>query len=258
MIDVVVSPLLSKVPGLHHAFFTRNGGVSEAPYDSLNVGLGSRDHPERVRENRLRAAASLGLPADRLVTVYQVHSSRSVAVHAPWDGAPPEADAMVSAAPDLAIGVLTADCAPILLVDPEARVVGAAHAGWRGALGGVVEAVVGCMADCGAQRGRIIAAVGPCIAQASYEVGLEFEARFLSAAASHAAFFAPGPTMDKRCFDLPGFVLDRLALAGIENAESLGRDTCAESGVFFSHRRGTLFGEPDYGRLLSAIALGNG
>ncbi len=255
MAEALMSPLLARVAGVRHGFFTRRGGVSAAPYASLNVGLGSQDDPARVRENRGLAAATLGVDAVRLVTAYQVHSPRAVHADGPWPGPPPEADALASATPGLALGILTADCAPILLADPEAGVVGAAHAGWRGALDGVVEAVVAAMEAKGARRSRVTAAVGPCIAQGSYEVGLEFEARFLSAAPEHGAFFGPGSERDKRQFDLPGFVLHRLAQAGVAEAEWVGHDTCAQEALFFSHRRGVRRGEPDYGRLLSAIVL---
>ncbi len=251
---VLQSPLLSQVAGVRHAFFTRQGGVSHGVYDSLNVGIGSKDRPGHVQENRARAAAAMGVDLPSLLTLYQIHSNIAVTATAPWLQRP-EADAVVTQAPDLACCALSADCAPILLADGEAGVVGAAHAGWKGALGGVIAAVVEAMTARGAQRERIVAAVGPCIAQASYEVGAEFQDRFADEAPGSDIFFATGRTPGKRQFDLPGFVLWRLNQAGVERAEWIGHDTCAEESLFFSNRRGFLRGEPDYGRLLSAIRL---
>lgn len=248
---VLTSPLLDQ-PGIRHAFFTRKGGVSEGIYAGLNVGVGSRDDPVAVQENRNRAAQHLG---GTLLTAYQVHSARAVFADGPWPATPPQADAVVTAAPGIICGALAADCAPILLADPKARVVAAAHAGWQGALTGVAAAVVAEMEARGADRRRIIAVVGPCIGRASYEVGLEFEARFVGVHPSYGRFFSPGMSADKRQFDLPAFVLDRLKTAGVGAAEALGRDTCAEAELFFSNRRAFKLGEPDYGRLLSAIIL---
>jgi YfiH family protein len=227
--------------------------VSQGVYDSLNVGVGSRDDPQAVQENRTRAAAALAVDPDRLLTCYQIHSTIAVTADAPWPTRP-EADAVITTASNLACGALSADCAPILLADAEARVVGAAHAGWKGALGGVIESTVRAMEAKGARRERIVAAVGPCIAQASYEVGSEFRDRFLSNAPASDRFFAPGRP-DKHQFDLPGFVLSRVAEAGVGQAEWIGHDTCAEEALFFSNRRVVLRGEADYGRLLSAIVL---
>jgi YfiH family protein len=248
------SPLLSALPGVRHAFFTRRGGVSTGVYDSLNVGVGSNDAPEAVQENRARVAASLGVPLDHMLTCYQVHSALPVVANAPWL-ARPEADAVVTRASGLACTALSADCAPILLADASAGVVAAAHAGWKGALGGVIAATVAAMETQGARRGHIVAVVGPCIAQASYEVGADFEDRFRAETPGSERFFARGLATDKRQFDLPGFVLRRLAEAGIEQAEWIGHDTCAEADLFFSNRRGFLLGEPDYGRLISGIVL---
>jgi len=250
----LTSKLLDQVPGVRHAFFTRQGGVSTGVYDSLNVGVGSRDDPGAVQENRARAAAALGVELSHLLTCYQIHSDIAVTADAPF-AQRPEADAVVATTRGLACGALAADCAPILLADGEARVVAAAHAGWKGALGGIVSATVEAMAAKGARRERIVAVVGPCIGQASYEVGEDFMDRFSLEAPGSERFFAPGRTPDKRQFDLPGFVLSRLAEAGIEHAEWIGRDTCAEESLFFSNRRGFLSGESDYGRLLSAIVL---
>jgi YfiH family protein len=247
------SPMLSRVAGVRHTFFTRQGGVSKGVYDSLNVGVGSKDDPAAVQENRARAAASLGVAPDHLLTCYQIHSSLAVAADAPW-AERPEADAVVTGTAGIACGALSADCAPILLADGEARVVGAAHAGWKGALGGVVEAAVQAMVDKGARRERIVAAVGPCIAQASYEVGADFRDRFAAEAEGSERFFKPGRA-GRLQFDLPGFVLGRLAQAGVGRCEWICRDTCAEEDMFFSNRRGFLRGDPDYGRLLSAILI---
>jgi YfiH family protein len=249
------SSLLGSLPGVEHGFFTRRGGVSRGVYDSLNVGLGSRDDPDHVRENRRRVAAAFEVEPSSLITAYQIHSATAVAVDAPWVGAPPEADALVTETPGLVLGALSADCAPVLIVDPGARIIAAAHAGWRGALGGVIEAAVATMVARGAARERLLAAVGPCIAKASYEVGLEFEARFTEVSPRFADFFAPGPGPQKRLFDLPGFVLARLSEAGVSKSEWVGADTCAEAADFFSNRRAVKSSEIDYGRLISAIMI---
>jgi YfiH family protein len=251
-LPALTSPLLD-LAGVRHAFFTRQGGVSTGIYESLNAGVGSRDDPEAVRENRRRAAAHFG--ADGVITAYQVHSPDAVAVAGPWADVPPQADAVVTATPGVVCGALSADCAPVLIVDAQARVVAAAHAGWKGALGGVVASAVARMEALGADRLRLRAAVGPCIGPASYEVGLEFLERFLAEDPDHGRFFSAGRSAGKRLFDLPAFVLDRLRLAGVETCEWIGRDTAAEPGLFFSNRRAFQRGEPDYGRLLSAIML---
>ena len=251
-LPVITSPLLDVV-GVRHAFFTRQGGVSQGIYESLNVGIGSKDAPDAVRENRRRAAAHFG--ADEIVTAYQVHSATALVADGPWPAGPPQADAVVSAAPGVVCGALAADCAPVLICDPQARVVAAAHAGWKGALTGVVEAAVARRVSLGADRNRLRAAVGPCIGPASYEVGVEFLERFTHVDAAYGRFFTPGVGPEKRMFDLPGFVLGRLKAAGVETCEWVGRDTCAEPDRFFSNRRAFMLGEPDYGRLLSAIML---
>jgi len=250
-LPVLTAPLLD-LPGVRHAFFTRQGGVSQGIYASLNVGVGSKDDPDAVAENRRRAAAYLG---GDLVTAYQVHSATAHVADRPWPGGPPEGDAVVTATPGIVCGALSADCAPILLADAEARVVAAAHAGWKGALTGVAEDAIARMEELGARRGRIVAAVGPCIGPASYEVGLEFMDRFTDADPAYGRFFGAGAGPDKRQFDLPAFVLHRLQAAGIAACGWIGRDTCAEPELFFSNRRAFKQGEPDYGRLLSAIAL---
>ena len=249
--SVLTSPLLD-LPGVRHAFFTRQGGVSQGIYAGLNVGAGSKDDPDAVHENRRLAAAHLG---GELVTAYQVHSATAFAVAGPWPEGPREGDGVVTATAGVVCGALAADCAPILFADAEARVVGAAHAGWKGALTGVAEDAIAKMEGLGARRERIVAAVGPCIGPASYEVGLEYLQRFTEVDPAYDAFFTPGATAEKRQFDLPGFVLMRLRAAGIAQCEWIGRDTCAEPDLFFSNRRAFKQGEPDYGRLLSAVVL---
>ena len=253
-LPVLTSPLLD-LAGVKHAFFTRQGGVSTGLYDSLNVGRGSADAPADVIENRRRAAAHFGLAEGALNTCYQIHSAVALIAEAPWNGERPHADGVVTNRSGLACGALAADCAPILFADPTAAVVGAAHAGWKGALGGIAEATVAKMQELGARPSDIIAVVGPCIAQPSYEVGSEFRDRFLADDAANHIFFAAGDTADKAMFDLPAYVLHRLRRAGVEQCEWVGRDTCAEEEFFFSNRRAFKRGEPDFGRLLSAIAL---
>lgn len=249
----VITSALLDVRGVRHAFFTRQGGVSEGVYASLNVGAGSKDDPAAVTENRRRCAAHFGQEA--IVTAYQVHSATALVADGPWPAGPPHADAVVSATPEVVCGALAADCAPVLIADPEARVVAAAHAGWKGALGGVVEATVRRMEGLGASRKWMVAAVGPCIGPASYEVGLEFRAAFVKADPAFGRFFGTGAADDKRMFDLPAFVLDRLRAAGVARCEWTGHDTCADAERFFSNRRAFKLDEPDYGRLLSAIML---
>jgi hypothetical protein len=242
--------------GIRHGFFTRAGGVSDGLYASLNCGFGSDDDPAKVAENRRRAAAALGVDADRLLTCYQIHSATVVTVERPWQRAEnPRADAMVTRLPGIALGILTSDCAPVLFADPEARIIGAAHAGWRGALGGVLEATVAAMRALGAQPARIRAAIGPCIAQASYEVGPEFPAPFLAEEAPTAAFFREAERSGFFHFDLGGYVARRLGRLGLARIEATGGDTAAEPARFFSYRRSCLLKEPDFGRELSAICL---
>ena len=246
---------LAREPGVVHAFFTRQGGVSEGLYAALNCGFGSKDKAEAVAENRARAAAALGGTADALLTAYQVHGVAVAEVTRPWaHEARPKADGLVTRTPGIVLGVLTADCAPVLFVDAQAGVVGAAHAGWKGALAGILEATLTVMERMGASRERIAAAIGPCIAQASYDVGPEFPRPFLDAEPEDDRFFASAKG-DKFRFDLEGYAAARLARAGLAAVECLGRDTCAEDGAFFSYRRSCLRGENDFGRGLSAIAL---
>ena len=251
---VLQSALLTKAAGVRHAFFTRQGGVSTGVYESLNLGVGSDDHPEAVFENRRRAAAVFDVGTKALLTCYQIHSATVIVADAPWS-VRPQADGVATKTPGLICGALAADCAPVLLADAEAGVVAAAHAGWRGALEGVVGAAVTAMAGLGARPEHIVAAVGPCIGPKSYEVGLEFLAAFQAHDADHTRFFSPGIHADKLMFDLPGFVLGRLAAAGVERLEWIGADTFADPAAFFSNRRAFRRGEADYGRLLSAIML---
>lgn len=254
-LQILTSPLLGALPGVRHGFFTRRGGVSGGVYAGLNVGRGSKDDPAAVEENRRLAAAAFGLPPEALLTAYQVHSADAVDACAFADGGHPQADAVVWREPGVMCGALAADCAPVLLADPQARVVAAAHAGWRGALGGIVASTIAAMIRGGASRGGIVAAVGPCIGPASYEVGEDFRAAFDRDAPWAGAHFSPAATPGKLMFDLPAFVLAQLARAGVERAEWIGRDTYAEPDLFFSNRRAVHRGEGDYGRLLSAIAL---
>jgi YfiH family protein len=247
---------LSTLPRIRHAFFTRSGGVSQGVYDSLNGGVGSNDAPAKVTENRARMAAALGVLPDYLITAYQIHSPDVVVADQPWTiESRPRADAIVTRAPRLAIGVSTADCGPLLLADAEAGVIGAAHAGWRGALTGVIEAAIAAMEKLGAERSRIVAALGPIIRQPNYEVGPEFVARFLAADADNTRFFAASERAGHAMFDLAGYIADRVQRAGIVNFEDLGLCTYAEPERFFSYRRTTKQGEPDYGRHINAIAL---
>jgi len=239
-----------------HAFFTREGGVSGGIFASLNCGFGSRDDPDNVMRNRALATAQFGLAPDRLVTCHQIHSADIVTVERPWPaGEAPRADGMVTRTPGIAIGVLAADCAPVLLADPEAGVIGAAHGGWRGALSGVAEATVAGMVALGARRDRVRAGIGPCIAQQSYEVGPEFPGVFAAVDSGSGAFFVAAPRAGHFLFDLSGYLAHRLARLGIAAVERADCDTVADHERFFSYRRACLRGEGDYGRGLAAISL---
>jgi polyphenol oxidase len=252
---MLTAALLDDIAGIRHGFFTRAGGVSEGVYTSLNCGLGSGDRPDHVLTNRARAMQRFDAEGSALATLYQVHSPTVVEVERPWaPGTAPKADGMVTARPGVALGILTADCAPVLLADRTAAVIGAAHAGWRGALGGVVEATVAAMARLGASPERIAAAVGPCIAQRSYEVGPEFPAPFIADDAANERFFVPAQRAGHFLFDLRGYVGERLHRAGVAQSTALDNDTLSEP-AFFSYRRACLNGETDYGRGLSAIML---
>src|ERR1700676_1075439 len=242
--------------GLRHAFFTRAGGVSGGLYDSLNGGIGSRDTAENVAENRARMAAALGVEPHRFLTAYQAHSPNVVTAEAPWTiEARPHADAIVTRMHALAIGVTTADCGPVLLADPQAGVIGAAHAGWRGALTGVIEATADAMERLGARRGQIRAVIGPMIRQANYEVGPDLIARFAAEDLASNRFFAPAARAGHALFDLGGYIAARLARAGVGRVEDLGLCTYADPDRFFSYRRTTHRAEADYGRHVNAIAL---
>jgi YfiH family protein len=246
---------LAALAGIRHAFFTRGGGVSGGLYVSLNGGQGSDDRPEHVEENRARMAAALGVQPDRFITAYQIHSPEVVVAEEPWTRTTrPKADAIVTRVPGLAVGVSTADCGPVLFADSQARVIGAAHAGWKGALTGVLDATITTMEQLGAVRTRITAALGPTIRQPSYEVGPEFVARFTAAEADNACYFVPASRPGHAMFDLPGYIAMRLARAGIARVEDVGHCTYADAR-FFSYRRATHRAEPDYGRHINAIAL---
>lgn len=248
--------LFNRLDGVNHGFFTRNGGVSRGIYASANCGFGSKDDPACVTENRARCARRLEVDPGDLVTAYQIHSAEVAVVETPWRREDsPRADAMVTRQDGIALGILTADCVPVLFADGTARVIGAAHAGWRGALAGVVEATIDRMCALGATRARIVAAVGPAIGRNSYEVGPEFPAPFLAADAGNAAFFFPAAAPGKHLFDIKGYVAARLAASGIGEVAVLPNDTCAEDRRFFSYRRACRRGEDDYGRQISAIAL---
>jgi polyphenol oxidase len=250
-VDLLTSSALGDIP---HGFLGRSGGVSAGIYAGLNVGLGSDDDRDALNENRRRAVQAV-LPGAALVTVHQVHSSDTITVTAPFsDAARPSADALVTATPNLLLGILTADCVPVLFADTQAQIIGAAHAGWKGALGGVTDRTIEAMEAIGADRSRIACAIGPCIGRASYEVSTAFTETFARADPANERFFAenrPGHAM----FDIEGYVVARLAAAGIRSIEALGEDTCSQSARFFSYRRSCLTGEPGYGRQISLIGL---
>jgi YfiH family protein len=246
-----------KSTNIAHGFLGRIGGASQGIYASLNCGPGSNDNPNDVMENRMRAAKALtgDFPA-ALVTCFQIHSAEAIIVRQAWRAnVPPKADAMVTDRSDVTLGILTADCAPVLLADREAHVIGAAHAGWGGAFGGIIESVVAAMMELGARRERIAAAIGPCISQGAYEVGPEFEARFCAASASYSRFFAPSELCGHWQFALEDFVAFRLEEAGVSDIALLSACTYARESDFFSYRRATHRSEPDYGRQLSGISL---
>lgn len=258
--DALPSPVQSSLLSRHasdvfrHGYFTREGGVSEGIYRGLNVGLGSNDDRARVEENRARVVRWFGAAPEKLATVNQIHSPDVVTVDAGYDGARPQADALVTSTPGVVIGVLSADCGPILFADPEARIIGAAHAGWKGALYGVLESTIDAMESLGARRERIVAALGPSISHRNYEVGAEFVERFLDKDADYAAFFTPSQREGHAMFDLPALTFKRLTDAGV-TAENLDLCTYADEDRFFSYRRTTHRNEPDYGRQISAISL---
>jgi len=256
MLTPLTCPKLSRLQGVRHAWFTREGGVSEGPlYATLNGGQGSRDEPASVAENRRRMAAHMGVRPERFLNVWQVHSADAVVVDGPWTGERPKADALATATRGLALTIATADCGPVLFADAAAGVIGAAHAGWQGAFKGVLEATLDTMEALGARRARIAATIGPMLSQANYEVGPEFVARFLAQAPDNACYFRPSPREGHAMFDLPAYNRARLMQAGVGAVNDLGLCTYADEARFFSYRRTTHRGEADYGRLICAIAL---
>ncbi len=248
----VTSPLLTTP----HGFFTRQGGISEGVYASLNVALGSQDNPQHITENRRRVAASFGQPVEKLCTLSQIHGKRCVILDSP-PAATIQADACVTTAPELMIGILTADCVPVLFYDPSARVIGAAHAGWKGALAGIIQETITCMTQCGTDPSNIIAVQGASIAQSSYEVGADFHAQFLDADAANAAFFIPSPDRPQThyCYDNVAYVRATLMACDIQRYDHIAHDTYHRESHYFSYRRATHRNEPDYGRQISAIML---
>ena len=257
MAESIQAPSLSGIGGIRHGFFTRRGGVSGGDYASLNCGPGSQDKPQHVAENRARVARSLGAEPGNLVTVWQVHGATTLPVTGPWlePGSRPRADAMVTATPGVVLGALTADCAPVLFADPVAKVIGTAHAGWKGALAGILESTLTAMEKLGARRGNVQSVIGPCIGPGHYEVGGEFEAAFLAESPENARFFHRSAAAVKPRFDLPGYCAARLQSAGAGPIAELGRCTYEGESDFFSFRRATHQGKPDYGRQISAIVL---
>ena len=244
-----------KLSNISHGFFTRKGGASDGIYATLNCGIGSSDDRDAVLKNRAAVADDIGVLPTNLVTVRQVHSARVAVVDQPWPREQaPEADALVTDKPGIALGILTADCAPILLACAKTGVIGAAHAGWKGALGGVMEKTVEAMAGLGAHPADIVAVIGPAIAGRSYEVGPDFIDPFLAQDETNRRFFASAPQPGHWLFDLAGYVADRLVRAGVGKVDGLARDTYAEEAEFFSYRRSCHRGEKDYGRQMSVIA----
>lgn len=243
-------------PTIRHAFFTRQGGVSSGIYESLNGGLGSKDSRTHVLENRARMAAHFGFNPAQILSCYQVHSPTVITATEPWAHEDnPQADALVTREKGLALAIATADCGPILFADLKNGVIGAAHAGWKGAKGGVLESTLAAMEKLGATRTSIHVALGPMIQQQSYEVGAEFEQNFIEDDNGNQQFFARGTKPDHPLFDLPAYITHRLSQAGITTIENLARDTYTEETLFYSHRRSVHKNEGDYGRLISAIAL---
>ncbi len=254
MPDPIRSPLLETNNRIAHGFFTRQGGVSSGIYDSLNVGAGSKDEPQNVAENRRRVAAYFDLPSENLQTLYQVHSPTVLTITEALPSPRPQADAMVTNVPGLILGALSADCGPVLFCEPEAGIIGSAHAGWRGALSGVLENTVQAIIDLGGERSKIRAVLGPCIGQDNYEVGSEFVEEFTARDRTYEQYFRPSTDPARKMFDLWSFIVDRLSSCGIE-AASLDLCTYADEARFFSYRRTTHRKEPDYGRQIAAIAI---
>jgi YfiH family protein len=243
-------------PGIRHGFFTRQGGVSTGVYASLNGGVGSRDNPDAVAQNRARMAQVLGISAHNLMVPYQIHSAETLSLDIPWaDDKRPRCDGLATATRGIGLGVTGADCGMVLFSDPGAQVIGACHAGWKGALTGILEETIAAMERLGASRPAINAVLGPAIGPASYEVGPEFCERFVAAASDYGRFFSPPDSKGHYMFDLPGFIGMRLRDAAVGSFRDLALDTYADTERFFSYRRSVHRKEPDYGRLISAIAL---
>jgi polyphenol oxidase len=256
VLDPIQSSMLAESRRVTHGFFTRAGGVSKGVYAALNCGLGSADSRRDVAENRARVAAHFGASGDKLLTCHQIHSATAIIIDRAWvPDAQPRADALVTRTPGLVLGALAADCAPILFADHRAGVIAAAHAGWKGALGGIIEATVLAMEQVGATRQDIKAAIGPCIGQRAYEVGPEFQAAFLADDRGHATYFTPPSPNGHALFDLPGFVFQKLRGAKLGGVESVTQCTYTHSNQFFSYRRMTHAREIDYGRQISALVL---
>jgi polyphenol oxidase len=251
----VISSVLARDPAIHHAFFTREGGVSHGLYATLNGGLGSNDERISVVENRMRMATHMNVVPDCFLGVWQVHSANVVTVSSPWVGERPKADALVTATRNLAISVATADCGSVLFVDSQAGVIGAAHAGWQGAFNGVLEATISAMENLGAKRSRTSVAIGPMLSQKNYEVGPEFFARFMAQDSANTCFFVPSQKPDHAMFDLPAYNRMRLQKAGVGGIDDVALCTYDDEQRFYSYRRATHRKEPDYGRLISAIVL---
>ncbi len=252
--EAIVADALA-LPGIRHGFFTRRGGVSGGIYASLNGGQGSADAPEAVLENRARMASAIGVAPDHLVNVHQIHSPDVVVAEGAWPGARPRADGLVTRTPGVGLAIATADCGPVLFADAKARVLGACHSGWRGAFTGVLEATLAGMEDLGADRGRTVAVLGPTIGPDAYEVGPEFVERFVSLRAGDSRFFRPSERAGHSLFDLPTYIGHRLSQAGVGRFVDLALCTYSDPDRFFSYRRSVHRGEPDYGRLIAAIAL---
>jgi hypothetical protein len=250
------SPLLDRFApaGIRHGYFTRAGGVSDGIYGSLNTGTGSSDDQALVRENRRRVAEWMGVTPEHLLTAYQIHSPDVLVAREPFSGERPKADGIVTDVPGIAVGASSADCGPVLFADPEARVIGATHAGWKGAFTGVLESTISTMESLGAKRANIVAVLGPSISAANYEVGPEFVGRFIDASPANDRYFSPSAQPGHAMFDLNRYTVDRLSTAGV-TADALYRCTYAEEELFFSYRRATHRSEPDYGRHISAIVL---
>lgn len=249
-LDIIQHPLLT---GIEHGFFGRGGGASSGVFTGLNCGFGSSDQHDIVRINRARVADAMGLEADRLLGIHQVHSADAVVIDGP-QAQPPVADGMVTATKGIALGILTADCQPVLFADRTAGVIGAAHAGWKGALHGVLDATIAKMESLGARRAQIVAVIGPSISQPNYEVGPEFRTSFTEADPTYARFFLSGQA-DRSLFDLPAFGLHRLKQAGIRHAAWTGHCTYADPKRFYSYRRSVHLKQADYGRLIAAVRL---